>query len=102
MACSLLYQLAAVGEYEGLGGVASSGYAIDQVGEDDSLARASGQRHAEALMACFQVGEDRLDAFFLILAQVDLGRRNDRLGMGNGRLGRLNDGLGLGLGRRWG
>ena len=77
MACSLLYQLTAVGEDEGLGGIAYGSYAVDQVGEDDSLARASGQRHTKALMACLQVGEDRLNTFFLVLAQLYLGRSND-------------------------
>ena len=74
--CSLLYQLASVGENESLSGITNSGYAVDEVGEDDCFARARGQRHTESLMAGLQVGEDCLYAFFLVLAQLYLGRRH--------------------------
>jgi hypothetical protein len=69
----LLDELAAVGEDERLHGIAGRGDAVDEVGEDDRLARARRQRHAQAPVAGGEVGEHCLDAFLLVLAQLDLG-----------------------------
>lgn len=43
VAGGLLYELTAVGKDERLRGIADDGYAVDEVGEDDRLARAGGQ-----------------------------------------------------------
>jgi hypothetical protein len=69
----LLDELAAVGEDERLRGIAGRGDAVDEVGEDDRLARARCQRHAQAPVAGGEVGEHCLDAFLLVLTQLDLG-----------------------------
>lgn len=90
----LFHQLAAVGQYKGLGGISGSRESVDEVGEDDleevrhassahgsfhgfthCLAGSGGQRHAEPLVALCEVGQHRLDAFFLVLAQRDFQRR---------------------------
>ena len=76
VAGSLLYQFAAVGEDEGLGGITNGRYTVNQMGEDDCFAGACCQGHTETLMASLQVGKDSLNAFFLVLAQLYLWRRN--------------------------
>lgn len=90
MTRSLFNEFAAMGEDERLGSVASGGYAVDEVGEDDGLAGASRQRDAEALVAGIEVGEYSLYAVFLVLAQLDLQRRGRR------RSGRQTGDHGLG------
>jgi hypothetical protein len=75
VAGGLLDELAAVGKDERLRGIAGCGDAVDEVGEDDRLARARGERHAQAPVASREIGEHCLDAFLLVLAQLNPGRR---------------------------
>lgn len=72
----LLDELLAVDEDEGLGRVWGGGMSdtLDQLGENDSLATARGQRDTHSAVAQLDVMQNGLDAVLLVVTQLEGGR----------------------------
>lgn len=85
----LLDELLAVDEDEGLGGIRRSGVddPFDQLGEDDGLATPSGQRDAHTPVTEVNVLQNGLDAFLLVVSQLEGSRRG-----GSGQSGQSTEG----------